>query len=666
MVLTILLSAGLVAPIWMVDLLPLVDAGSHLHLITILHGLNLPVFAKHYNKVHAIVPYISYYAAVDWLAYLRDVEWANRVVLTACLLAIPLASISLLRAAGHSRWLVLGVLPWLLNADFFMGFFNFLMSLPLFLWLMAAHLRYLRSPSRLRALQVVAWLCALATTHYLLWSAALLLIPLLALVFGARQSWRQALVWPIRDGLLGLPSVGVLLPWFMKYFVFSEGVVTSDAASVSHKGTFWQRLTNVYAGEHLGPVDNLRQVADRLFDTVGPQQAPPMLGSQPGQLVTLLWLFGLVLWIAASIAQRHARPHEPLHPLPLGRWKVDGSAYTGWLLGLTSGLYFVFPQHLLKPIWLHGVNFRMIELLAILAVVALPLRPLEPVPKRQLRMWIGMLCMIAASIVLARTTWRSFQGAQTEFDSIRQAYGRIPEGKAVLTLRSKRKSQWFRYHIFNGIGEYYGVLRRGYVPYSFADTSSKPVVINRDTAIPAPPWDAQEQFTWRDHGRYYDYIALYDDLGSGPPPWQDELPKDLVEIYHHGRWRILRNLSPDPWPQPTPAQWTKIAERYAQQRVEIHLISHALSERGLGELAVDLREPTAGPWLEAMPGRLPKLKDAAVLGVELTPLWPHVPLPSWSAPEPHRPSLRGRSGRLLAPIVEPAPGHTTGTPDADE
>ena len=48
-------------------------------------------------------------------------------------------------------WLVLAVLPWLLNPDFFMGFFNFLMSIPLFLWLLAQHLRLLATPRLWRA-----------------------------------------------------------------------------------------------------------------------------------------------------------------------------------------------------------------------------------------------------------------------------------------------------------------------------------------------------------------------------------------------------------------------------------------------------------------------------------------------------------------------------------
>ncbi len=640
--LTALLTLLAVTPIWTADLLPLVDAGSHLHLITILHDLSLPVFAKHYIKVHAIVPYISYYALVDWLAYFRDVEWANRVVLSGCLIAVPLSTFSLLRAAGHSRWLVLGVLPWLLNADFFMGFFSFLMSIPLLLWLMAAHLRWLRQPTWKRGLLVAGLLCAMATTHYLLWAIALALLPLLALQFGLRQRWWRTLWWPVRDGLLGLPSIGVLLPWFLKYFVFAEGVTTSDQAAAARQGTFLQKLSHVYAGEHLGPVDNLRQLFDRMFDPVGSPNAPLNLLYRPGELVSLLWILGFVLWMVAGVRQQRNTAQQQMiiqeTSSPADRFDIPGDSYVGWLLGWTVLLYFVFPQHLLRPIWLLGVNFRLVEVMAMLAVIALPIRPMQAPADFRLRTWAGTLCMIAASLVLSWSTYRCFRHAQDEYGAIRQAYAAIPSGKAVLTLRSKRASSWFRYHVFNGIGEYYGVMRRGYVPYSFADTSSKPVVINRAMAYPAPSWDAQDQFTWQEHGRFYDYIALFDDPAAPPPSWLAELPPTLKPVFRRGAWRILRNPSPDVWPPPTPAQLAEKALSFAQEATVRRLTAATLETAGLGAGREPLADQVVWPWLDSSAWGMPNLAPMHVLG------WP----------EPVQPALR--SIRSLRPTgVEPPP-----------
>ncbi len=230
-------------PVWATDLLPVVDGQSHLHLIKLMHEWDTsPLLQKHYTKVKAIVPYLSYYKLVHWVHYLGPIEWANRVVLSACLAALPLSALALLRAAGHSRWLVLGVLPWMLNADFVMGFFNFLMSIPLFLLVLAAHLRLMQRPSWRRAALVVVLLGAMAITHYLLWAIALALLPTLALVFGVRHGWKRALWWPLRDGMLGLPSLGLLLPWFFSYFVFAEGVTTSDQVGGPKAGTLTERL----------------------------------------------------------------------------------------------------------------------------------------------------------------------------------------------------------------------------------------------------------------------------------------------------------------------------------------------------------------------------------------------------------------------------------------
>lgn len=629
-----------IAPIWLVDLLPVVDCGSHLHLITLLHEIDRnPVFQRHYIPVDAIVPYLGYYELVHWLAYLRDVEWANRVVLSACLIALPLSALSLLRAAGHSRWLVLGVVPWMLNDDFFMGFFSFLMSIPLFLWLLAAHLRWLQRPTWRRGLGVAGLLGVLAVTHYLLWAIGLAILPLMALLFGWRNGWQRGLWWPIRDGLLGVPSVAVLLPWFLKYFVYAEGVMTSDQAAAAGKGSLAERLANVYAGVHLAPVENVRQIVDHLFVTVGLQGSRRLL-DRPAEITTVLWLAGMVLWTVGAV--RQVRPQ----PAVQGQVRVPGGSYVAWSLAFLSLLYFLTPVHLVRPIWLFGVNFRLIEVLAVLAVVALPLEPAWPPPTARWRTHLGTASLLAAAIVLPLGTLHAFRVANREYGAIRQAYAAIPPGKAVLTLRSKRSTSWLRYHIFNNVGEYYGVFRKGYVPYSFADTSSKPLVVDKRTAIPAPPWDQHELFRWDAHGRYYDYIAMFDDPGSPPPPWRSELPDSLEPVFQRGAWKVLRNPSPDPWPPPTDEELASLADRRTRDWAIRQATASALADVGLpgGDLAP--WEQDLAALAQALPWPFVRVQVLAPLG------WPSaamvvLPPPPEVVPRALRPPSRLPVDRML-------------------
>ena len=672
-VLAVALTALGVAPLWLVDLLPLVDAASHVHLITILHDIERnPLLQKHYLHVDAIVPYLTYYKAVDWLAWLMPdgpvltaVEQANRVVLSLCLIALPLSALSLLRAAGHSRWLLLGVFPWMLNADFFMGFLNFLMSIPIFLWLLAAHLRFLQRPSWLRAAGVAGLLGLLATTHYLLWAVGLALLPLLALIYGVRNGWRRTLLWPIRELALGVPSILVLLPWFLKYFVFAEGVTTSDVAQPVSGGLL-ARLSRVYAGEHLGPIENLRQVADHLFDAVGARDVGPNLWLRPGELASTLWLVGLALWVVGAVRQAHT-VQPGTQPPPRSAIVVSGSSYTGWALCLTAAMYFVFPVHLIRPIWLYGVNFRLVEVLAVLAVVALPLRPLAPPVTARWRVWGGTLAMVAAGIVLPLATAQSFLLARTEYGHVREAFAQIPKGKAVMTLRSKRESQWFRYHIFNNIHEFYGMFGRGYVPYSFADTSSKPVVVRKDRAYPAPPWDVHNAFGWREHGRFYDYLVLYNEIGAPPAPYEAELPHWLEPVYRRGHWRVFRNPLPDEYPEPTDTEWTTRARARVRRAIEADRVRAVLHAAGLlpvlarpGQLADPLSDlavavAQAAPWGLAPPTLPESLQDLAVAPPPVAATEPAAEAPP-ARMEPPPPLLPGLlMPSLLRPRAWPAP-----------
>lgn len=588
-----------VSPIWVTDLLPLVDMAAHLHLMTVMHELHRsPLYQTHYTEVHALVPYLTYYKLVDWLAFLLPLELANRVVLTLTVAAMPLSALVYLRAVGRSPWLVLGVFPWMLHCDFFMGFFSYLLSIPLFLLILAAHVRWLQSPTRRRGLILVVLLGVLAVTHYLLWAVALILLPLLALVMAVRQGWQRAIWWPIRDTILLIPSLLLLLPWFVRYFVLASGVRTSDATLHREGGSLFQRLTNVYSGEHYGPLANLRQIPDVLFDAVYRMDAPSTLRDRPGEVLALLWLAALLLWLLGSArTPRHKAETRVGSPN-----RVPGGSYAAWAVAILALEYFVFPRNLSRPIGLYGVNFRLVEVVFVLLICALPLQPLRAPVRVRRRVWLGAALMVACAIALPLATANEFLADRQLFGSMRAAYAAIPEGKKVMTLRGRRPSRWF---LFN-IGEYYAVFRHGYVPYSFADTSSKPVVINRATALPAPPVVDLEFFTWAQHGRYYDYLVRYDEPGT-QKPWMPKMPK-MPLVFQQDGWTVWRNPQPDPWPEPTAMELTESALTALGPAVRLEMAGRTLALFGLPparmseaeKMLVATVEPLPLPWIKPL------------------------------------------------------------------
>lgn len=575
------------APIWVSDLLPLLDAASHLHLISIIHEhARNPLYQHHYAQVEAVVPYLTYYKAVDWLAYVGGVEWANKVVLSLSLGALPVAALHLIRTAGHNRWLILAVFPWMLNSDFFMGFFNYLMSIPVFIWLLAEHIRFMRAPTWKRAAWIAILLVFMAVTHYLLWGITLVLLPLMALIFGGRHGWWQTVTWPMREALIVLPSLLVLLPWFLQYFVFAQDVVTADQAS-PHGATLLERIKYLYAGDHLTPLGNVKQIVDRMFDQFAQggehvRGVVDLVANRPGEVVTTLWLLGATLWVLGAIksavyierdpdvasTERHTVSLPVDHDVirvPSRGPAIPGTSYLGWTLALLACAYFILPQHLNRPIILYGVNFRLVEVLGILAACAIPVDPLRPRPHVRWRVWAGTACLAIAAVMMPLVTAGTFMLVRTEYGSARAAMAVIPPGKRVLTLRMTRESRWLKNAIFSNVGEYYAVFRHGYVPYSFADSSSKPMIARREHTIPAPLWYDHQLYSEKEHGKFFDYVVIFRGADEERGYWETTL-RQWHLVYQHDRWQVYRNPRRVAWPQPTQQEQERLA--LAQMAVE--------------------------------------------------------------------------------------------------
>ncbi len=584
-----------VAPIWVTDILPLVDIAAHLHLMTVMHDIrHSALIQHHYQEVHALVPYLTYYKAVDWLAYLMSVEQANRVVLTLTVAALPWSAYVYLRTVGHSPWLLLGVMPWMLHCDFFMGFFSYMLSIPIFILVLAAHLRWLQAPTRRRGFVLAGLLGLLALTHYLLWAVALLLLPILALAFGSRQNWQRGVWWPVRDSLMLLPSLLLLLPWFLRYFVFAEGVKTSDFA-VQHSGEAF-RFSNLYVGEHTGPLANLRQIPEAMFDAVYRAAAPMSLHERPGELVTVLWIAALVLWLVGT----SRTPRMMAMPATRRTSRVSGSSYSAWVVAILALEYFLMPRNLTRPIALYGVNFRLVEVAMVLLICALPLDPRRPPDSVRLRVWTGGALMYVCALILSLSTAREFIQDRKLLGEIREAYDHIPPDQRVLTLRGSRPSRW---HLFN-VGEYYAVFRHGYVPYSFADTSSKPVVVDRQMALPAPPIVDLEFFNWKEQGRYYDYLVRFDELGLAHP-WEPRMP-NLPVVWRGKGWTVWRNPVREAWPPPTDSTYAANAFRVLPEAVRAAMTDDVLELIGLPKACATPSENMLVATSTALPFRWPK------------------------------------------------------------
>ena len=531
-------------PLWAVDLLPLPQYAQHLRVATILHDWHaLPLYRQTFERLPFPTPYSGFAWLTHGLARLHDVEWAGRVVLTLSVLGLVLAARWLLSVAGHSRWLLLGVLPWALNPDLIRGDANLVLALPLFLAVLASHLWLLKQASPWRALALAVLLCMLAVSHWI-WLLAVLMLPLLATWQGAHRGWRQALLWPVQTLLLILPSVALLMPWAR---------MTWREAVLAHGGT-----QNLLAGMPKMPLDSGRHLIDRLFDVFAPHGAgldsvADLFLHRPGEIASFLWLTGLSMWLLGAIRQHRQRVMEQTE-LP-NLQQVDGTAYLCQTLVLVAVAYLLAPTLVLSPIQLAGMGDRLVNLLAILAVLALPLQPMLPPLTARKRTWLGTTAMLVVCAQLPLSTLEAFTMARTELGPLRQVHASIPVGASVAILRTRTQGKWLRVPQFANLGAWFDVMVGGYVAEGLDDPQLQPVRFRPGQQRPQPPLDPAE-FRWRDHGRWYGWFVVYAPPGTTQPEW-DTFLRTLPRVYQRGAWSVYQNLDVTPWPPPpelTPAE----------------------------------------------------------------------------------------------------------------
>ncbi len=576
------------------------DAAAHLHVASLLHDWDISLLVRErYVQPELVLPGVAWYRVAGWLAWIGGIEWGVRVLLSLSVALLPVAALYLLQALGQSRWLVLALMPWALNARFFAGDLPFLASMPLFIVLLVAHIRLLRRP-RLSAVMLTAGLMlALALTHHLLWLLALFLLPALAAWMGSDRGWRQALIWPLREALIVLPSVALLLPWLMAQWtaVLHPLAPQSPVIAASLAGTG----ENLYAAVHSTPIASIRQLLQQMFArfsaTSGEvSNAMDLLVRRPGELASSLWLLGIVFWTVAMWRSRTGPATDTEQSQ-----KRHRLAYVVRALALVFITYILWPQELSRPLPLGAMNIRLVPILVILAVASLPLAPLTMRPR--LRVWAlaGSAAMLVCAVGYPLQTTGSFMLAGADHGSMRRALTRIPSGHNVLTLTQGDGSRWLKGRVWRDSGAWYAVYQGGYAPSDFARLGLIPLAERPDRVMPRPTTAKQADFKLKEHGRYYDYVVIRRASGAKPGPWELAL-KGWHRVYHRDRWQVHQNPQPAEWPVPGDAE---LRLRTRSRRITELLLGwigmgipddRDLDARSyMGMLGIELPEPSLPP-----------------------------------------------------------------------
>ena len=189
-----------------------------------IHNLDDPSW--HLSQYHVVdlsrTQYLSWYYAMDLLCWLMPLELANRLLLTAYVLAVPLSVYALLRALRRDTTVALLAVPLALNTYLYMGFMNYVTALPMVLLALALLVQTLRRWSPWQAAALTALTALMFYSHV---QALLMYIgfaassrsPCAQRAGDLRAWWRQSLHL--------LPTLLLLAHW-----MYSSRILASGAA----------------------------------------------------------------------------------------------------------------------------------------------------------------------------------------------------------------------------------------------------------------------------------------------------------------------------------------------------------------------------------------------------------------------------------------------------
>jgi hypothetical protein len=451
-------------PLWSSELLPFQDAPQHVATVRVLADYANPVlgFARWFEIDLRRLEYLGFYLPAAAIAKLVGAQAACRVVLTLVALALPAAAWMFLAAFDRDRRLAVFAPALFHTATLYLGFFNFVESVPALLVVVALIERELREPRRARALILAAAGPVLLWLHPSALAMALGAGVFLAITRG--ESWRRS----ARALAPFLPALVLLAVWAFGALAHRDGV-----EAVAHTTANW-----------LGPK---RQLLELLrFGNV-------LKGHADELCVAAL----VLLWLAATLVPGRHQKGERSWRLPL-------------LAAVTFAVYMVTPFDIGFMGYIH---LRPVPLL-VMAVVASP----RLAPGRL----TGALLAAAVAVQVAyaaklSSVYRAFD-SEAQVSELHQVLRAAAPGQRLLALVYDQKSALVAGRSFLHFAAYYELDRGGRARMNFAEYPWTPVRYRRGNEPDPLPryWEAHP--AWYDaneEGADADYVLV---RGAGPGP----------------------------------------------------------------------------------------------------------------------------------------------------
>jgi len=453
-------------PVWAGTFLPYQDAPQHLAAIRVLADYHASPFAfdKWFEIDLARSQYLGFYLPAALLSRFVGPETACRIVLSAIALALPAVFWMLLRSFDRDARLAVFSPALFHTAPLYLGFFNFVASVPAMIFVVALAERELRSPRAARGIILAVAAAALLYLH-----PSALALALGAAVFLAATSG-LGLRRAIRAGAPFLPALALLGAWM------TRALLAQTPGTGSAPGPHWQPLR------------------ERALDL--PRFGNVLAGHADEAFVAGL----LLLWVAAASVSGGRR---------MERW---------WRLPLlAAGLgaaYFAVPESFGAAGSMHLRALPLLVALVLASPLLAPSRAVSALLAAAVALQIAYDARLAA---IYRAFAEEAEGAQLE-----RVLQQADPGKRLLSLVQDRQSHLVQFQAYQHFGMYYEVERGGRARRNFAELPWTPVRFRADVpVVPLPPGfeEHPEQFEAQREGSDEDYVLVRGSLPEPGPPF---------------------------------------------------------------------------------------------------------------------------------------------------
>jgi len=475
-------------PIWSVRFPSMQDYPQHISQVQILSEYYNPDYdySEYFTASLKPAPYATFYAITLFLTYFLTIEIAGKATISVYILLITLISlkISLQMKRGSPPWGILLLFPFAFNQQYFLGYMNYLLSLPLLLLALMDQKNLIKGQGSFRPLLInFLWMTALFFTHPFTFLVYIFL-SFINITLYCREP--NDYKWIIPHILLAILLFSV---WF-----FTANPVEVSTFPSKAKGLFWIPFNESFVYY--------------LYIFTG-----MLWYDGPDRTLIYLWSALAALIVLSSFGHKKRDCDYPfeyfvffaiitiaIFLLPFAKW-----VFTYINLRLTAVSYFFLALAAGR------VNFRGISKVVFIVILS---------------------TIMIHSVVKQRNI-------SNEIEEIKPLLEKIPPKSSILPLifdndSPELDSRFFDPHLHNH--DYYYILTGGGLSPYIPDSPLLPVHFKPGLKPPAPGDYVPHLFKWELHGSYYDYFLIRG-LRKGILSYMSE---KAVLLDRSGKWLLFK------------------------------------------------------------------------------------------------------------------------------